>query len=329
MKIKLADLQNLVHRALIKYGFNEDQAKEIAEVMLYAQMRGNNQGVVKLIGAGYHNNATGDIEIIKETKVSALLDAHQNAAMVAVNKGVRLASEKAKEHGISVVGIRGIATSSGALGYYVKKMAEDGLIGFVFAGSLNMVAAVGSYEPIFGTNPFAIGIPGKTKPVVLDMATAAMAYYGVIEANTAGKKLPEGMAYDKNGAPTTEPAAVMDGGALRTFGDSYKSSHLSFMVQALTGPLVGAAFMGVGDGATDSSGHLIIAIDPEVLNGLDSLQEHIDVMVQTVKNSKKLPGVAEILMPSEHGDRIADAVLQSGEIEVEDNLYSELQKAAN
>lgn len=326
MKVKLTELKDLTHKALLKYGFNEQQAKDVAEVLLYAQLRGNNQGVVKLIGAGYHNTATGDIEVLKESKVSALLDAHQNAAMVAVNKAVEMASQKAHEHGVAVVGVHGINTSSGAIGYYVRKMAEDGLVGLLFAGSMNTVAPAGSYQPLFGTNPFAVGVPGKTKPLVLDMATAAMAYYGVIEANTAGRQLPEGIAYDKDGNLTTDPAKVLDDGALRTFDGSYKSSHLSLIVQALGSPLVGAAFMSFGDASKNSGGHLVIAIDPEVLGGLEALREQMDVMVRDLKAAKRLPGVDEILLPSERGDRMADEAEKTGEVEVEDNLYHELQK---
>jgi L-2-hydroxycarboxylate dehydrogenase (NAD+) len=328
VKVKLDELKQLVHKALLMSGFDEEQAKAVGEVMLYAQLRGNNQGIVKLIGAGYHNDATGPVEVVKEGKVSALLDAHQNGAMVAVNKAVAMASAKAKEHGIAVVGINGVNTSSGAIGFYVRKMAEDGLVGMIFAGSMNTVAPAGSFQALFGTNPLAFGIPGKTKPVILDMATAAMAYYGVVEANTAGRQLPEGIAYDKDGNSTTDPAKVIDDGALRTFDGSYKGSHLSMMVQALASPLVGAAFMGVGDGAKNSGGHLVIAIDPEVLGGLDALREQMDVMVKTLKSAKRLPGVDEILMPSERGDRIAEAAEKAGELEIEDNLYRELQKVA-
>lgn len=190
------------------------------------------------------------------------------------------------------------------------------------------MAAEGSYEAIFGTNPFAIGIPSTDKPLVLDMATAAMAYFGVVEANTAGEQLPDGIAYDKAGEPTTEPAKVLDNGALRTFDKSYKGSNLSMMVQVLAGPLIGAAFMGEGDSDKNWGGHLIIAIDPEILGGREALMASVKTMIEKVKATKKLPGVEEILVPSERGDRLTVEVEQNGIIELENNLYAELQKAA-
>lgn len=328
MKVKLAQLKEIVDTALTNYGYDEQDRKIIAEVLLYAQLRGNNQGIVKLIGAGIPNGASGEIETLKETKVSALLDAHQNHAMVAITKASDLAIQKAKQSGIAVVGVHGINTSSGALGFYARKIAREGLIGLVFTAAMETVAAAGSSEAIFGTNPLAIGVPSADKPLVLDMATAAMAYYGVVEANTAGEQLPEGIAYDKAGSPTTEPAKVIDGGALRTFDKGHKSSHLSMMVQVLAGPLVGAAFMGVGDGSKNWGGHLILAIDPEILGGIEALKANVEKMTEKVKATKKLPGTEEILLPSERGDRLTVAAEQSGEIEVENNLYAELQKVA-
>ena len=77
-------------------------------------------------------------------------------------------------------------TSTGALGYYAEAIAKQGLIGLVLAQSPEFVAPHGSKQAIFGTNPIAIGIPAEQGPVVMDMATAAYAWFGLLEAKTAG-----------------------------------------------------------------------------------------------------------------------------------------------
>ena len=327
MKIKLSDLENLTKKALLKYGYTSEESTVIKSVLLYAQMRGNNQGIVKLIGKGIPKATdTGEIKIEKDTKLSALINGNKNHAMVVVNQAVDVAIKKAKEHGIGMVGVNHINTSSGALGYYAKRIAEENLIGIIFAGSMESVSAFGSYEPIFGTNPLAFGIPNKNDVVVLDMATAAMAYFGVIEASTAGKSLPENIAYDKDGNLTTDPSKVLDGGALRTFDKGPKGSGLSMIVQILTGPLIGASFTGVGDVANNWSGHLVLAIDPELLGGSEVLKDGVANMIEKVKSTKKLPNISEIFIPGEKGDALTKKVLNSGEIEVEENLYNELRK---
>lgn len=327
MKVKVDELKKISKKAILSYGYNEDEASAILEVLMYAQLRGNNQGVVKLIGPGIPKAPdVAEIEIEKETKLSAVLNAHKTHAMVAANKAADISIQKAKEHGVGIVGINHIHTSSGAIGYYARKIAKEGLVSFIFVGTIVTVAADGSYEPIFGTNPLAIAVPTEAEPLVFDMSTAAITYFGVVEANTARRALPEGIAYDKEGNLTTDPAKVLDDGAIRTFDQGHKGSGLAMMTQILAGPLVGAAFTGIGDIA-NNWGHLVVAVDPEILGGLGQVKKGVTQMIEKVKATKKLPG-EEVLVPSERGNKMTEEVLAAGEIDIEDNLYNELKKVA-
>jgi L-2-hydroxycarboxylate dehydrogenase (NAD+) len=328
MKVSLDEFNQVVKRAIAGYGYTESEVATIHAVLMYAQMRGNNQGVVKLIGAGIPRDPeAGTVSVAFETEVSALIDGARNHAMVVVDHAVDVALAKASEHGIAVVGVNHLNTSSGAIGCYARRIAHAGLIGIVFAGASPTVAPEGSYEARFGTNPLAIAVPSTNGPVVLDMATAAMARYGVIEAKTAGRALPPNIAYDDEGRLTTDPEAALNG-ALRTFDQSAKGSGLSFMVQALAGPLVGAAFAGIGDVAGNWGGHLVIALDPQLLVGRERMADGIAEMVGEVKSAAPLPGVEEIAVPGEMGDRRARAVTDAAEIEVEDNLYEQLLRVS-
>lgn len=325
MKIKISVLKNLTHQILLHYGYTEGEAKIIEDVLLYAQLRGNNQGVVKLIGKGIPKNQdAGEIKIVKETKLSALIDGSQNMGMIALKKATQIAITKAKTHGFGIVGTHNTSTSTGAIGYYANEIATQGLIGFVFAGSPETVATYCSYEPIFGTNPLAIGVQTEAGPIVLDMATAAMAYYGLIQAKTASKQIPPNIAYDAEGNETTDPGKAMDG-AIKAFG-GHKGAGLAFMVEILTGPLVGATYTGIGD--PNNWGNLIMAIDPELFVDRDEFKKSVNKMAQRVKQTKKLPGVSEIFLPGERGNRLTQKRLMSGEIEIEENLYQELKKVA-
>ena len=325
MKIKLSELDVLAVKALQKYGYDVQEIAVIKEILMYAQLRGNNQGLVKLIGRGIPKSPDAKpIEIVRDTKLSALLKVNNNMGMIVFKKAMEMAVAKAKKHGFGMVGTNNTSSSTGAIGYYAHGIAKQGYISFVFAGSPETVNTYGSYEPIFGTNPLAIGVPTTKDPIVLDMATASMAYYGLIEAKTAGKKIPHDIAYDSEGNLTDDPAKAMDG-ALRPFDKNYKSAGLSFMVEVLTGPLVGASFTGIGDTAKNW-GNLIVALDPELLTDKEQFKKNVSVMAQKVKATKKLLGVKEIFVPGERGDRLTKERMASGTIDIEDNLYHELQK---
>lgn len=327
MTITINEITDLSLRALKKQGYNDEEAKIILDMLLYAQLRGNNQGIVKLIGKGIPKNPqAGTITIEKETKLSARINGAKNPGAVVMHNAVRTAITKAKEHGFGMVGTHDTNSSTGALGYWANQIAKEGLIGFVFAGSPETVAYHGSYEPIFGTNPMAIGVPTDTDPLVLDMATAAMAYYGLIEAKTAGKKIPSDIAYDANGQLTDDPGKAMDG-ALRPFDKSYKGAGLALMVEILTGPLVGASFTGFGDTA-GNWGNLVFVIDPELITDRKVFAENVAKLGKRVKATKKLPETADIVLPGERGNTLTKTRLASGQIEIEENLYHELKKAA-
>ena len=327
MKITIDELRDLTAKALKNYGYNDEEISAISAVLLYAQLRGNNQGVVKLIGAGIPKNpAAGRITIEKETAVSARINGNGNHAMIVVRKALDIVLQKAKANGFGIAGTFNTNTSSGAVGYFASEMAGQGLIGFVFGRSPERVAVHGSYEPVFGTNPLAVGIPAEPNPLVLDMSTAAISFYGLVEAKTAGRKIPSDVAYDSGGKATTDPQEAIQG-AIRSFDRSYKGSGLAMIGEILAGPLVGAAFCGIGD-SKGNWGHLLYAIDPEILIDRDDFVKNVTRLIGKVKSTKPLEGVPEILAPGENGAARMRQHLESGQIEIEDNLLKELRKVA-
>jgi L-2-hydroxycarboxylate dehydrogenase (NAD+) len=327
MKIELKELEALTTKALRNYGYDNEETVIIRDMLLYAQLRGNNQGVVKLIGKGIPRDpGAKEITVEKETALSARINGNQNQAMLVVKKALDVVLEKAKSHGIGIAGTFNTSTSSGAIGYIASEIAGQGLIGLVFASSPPRVATAGSFQPIFGTNPIAIGIPAKPRPIILYMSTAAMAFYGLVVAQTAGKKIPDDVAYNPAGESTCDPAEAVKG-AIRSFDRGYKGAGLALIIEILAGPLVGAACVGVGDPARNW-GHLVLAIDPNLFGDRAEFIGSVTTLIEKVKATKKLPGVDEIFVPGERGNRQAAEIRASGMIEVEDNLLEELRKVA-
>jgi L-2-hydroxycarboxylate dehydrogenase (NAD+) len=328
MKIPIEELKDLTCRAVQNYGYRENEVQIITDVLLYAQMRDNNQGVVKLIDKGIPRDPkAGEIIIEKETPVSARINGNKNHAMIVVSKAVDIVEEKARARGFAIAGTFNTNTSSGAIGYYASRLANQGLIGFSFSRSPERVAVHGSFEPVFGTNPIAVAIPTRSDPIVLDMSTAATSYFGLVEAVTAGRDIPADFAYDARGIPTTSPQEAI-AGAIRSFDRSYKGSGLALIGEILAGPLVGAAFCGIGD-SKGNWGHLIFAIDPELLTDRHEFTENVSAIVDKVKSTKKLQGVEEIFVPGEKESRLAGERQKTGLIDVEDNLFDALRKVAD
>ena len=115
-------------------------------------------------------------------------------------------------------------------------LAEAGLVGIIMATSPEYVAPHGAKQPIFGTNPICCAVPTSRGLMLMDQATAAFAWFGLLEAKTAGRKIPNDIAWDKNGNQTDDPSEALQG-ALRTFDRGYKSSNLAMMVELIAGKL--------------------------------------------------------------------------------------------
>lgn len=320
MKVKVSELQQNVLDGVAKLGYTGDDAQIIADVLLYAQMRGNNQGITKIATGGVPNAAdVQPLEVVKQVKCGALLSGGHS--MVASVRAADMAVELAAEHGVGVVASNHTFTSSGAIGYFARRVAKKGYIALVCVGNggFAKVAPWGSAEAKFGTNPFAYAFPYTGGEVVFDNATAAMAYFGLVEAKLKNESVDEGVGYDKDGLPTTNPAMILEG-SIATFA-GHKGFALSLFVQLL-GSAVSLAGM-PGAHVEDGSGTFVLAIDPGLLAGTDEYMKRATELVEHVKTAKPLPGKS-VVLPGEHGDAVAAAAEATGEIEIADAIWNEL-----
>ncbi len=77
---------------------------------------------------------------------------------------------------------------SGVLGYWVRRLADGGLVAALTATSPRRLPSPEGGPPLTGTNPLAIAIPsGDGRPLVADVAMGAVTHGAVL----AGKALPE------------------------------------------------------------------------------------------------------------------------------------------
>ena len=318
MKLSVAELEDKVAAGIARLGYEKDEARIIKEVLLYAEMRGNNQGITKIATDGVP--AVEDVpgyKLVNQNKCGALISGGQ--AMVATQKAADLAVSLAEKHGVGIVGTNHATSSSGAIGYFSRQIAGAGYIGIAVVGTGPYVAPTGSCEAKLGTNPISYAFPTSKSPVVFDCTTAAMAYFGVVEAKLKGEPLPEGFAFDENGNPTTDAAEAL-GGSVTTFG-AHRGYGLSLLVQLLAGPLVGATYAGAN--AEKGAGTLILAIDPGLLLDKAEYLANSTELCELVTGAKPLGG-ADVQLPGERGDAIRSTAMEAGEIEVADAIWEEL-----
>jgi LDH2 family malate/lactate/ureidoglycolate dehydrogenase len=324
MRVPIKDLRIKILNVLSK-NMSEKDSQKVTDYIMWAEMSGNStQGITKLTGESPIQEIKPDypIKIEKETPVSALLDGGKGSAIVVADRALEIVAKKANETGIAIVGARNTFSSNGAQSYHVEKLAKKDLIGIIVSRSPGTVSAFNSIDPLLGTNPIGFAFPTNDEPIVFDAATSAMTFYGLVIARAHKQQLPEGVATDKNGNPTTDPNEAIDGGAVKPFGNSYKAAGLGMLVELLSGPLINGAYL---DYKTYDKewGTTFIAINPNILVDVDKFKAACSDFVSIIRNSRTKPN-EKIHMPHDRSRKNYNECMASSFVEVDDVIYKEV-----
>lgn len=311
IEVSIEEARKTTAKALEMIGWDADDAAIQAKVMTAAELCGNNQGLVKMYQPALMAPAPDASKptIERETMTSAIVNANQAPGMLAAVMASDLAMKKIETSNspISIVCSYNSSTSSGQLAHYVERIAQQGMIGIALANSPEFVAIAKGAKPVFGTNPLAVGVPvAGSRPFTFDMATSAIALYGVLTSKAKGEPLPPNVAYDKGGNWTQDASAVLEGGAIATFG-GHKGAGLSLCVELLAGALSNSAVLGQVESkkSAKSWGHTFIAIRPGDL--VDDFDCKAASIIETIKASGP-----DIRVPGERSGRTADERLATG-----------------
>lgn len=254
--------------------------------------------------------------IARETPASAQVDGDGATGHVAGRFAVDVAIRKAKDVGVGVVGLVR-AGDLFMLGAYVERIARAGLGGMTFTNGAFRVHAPGGIDPVIGTNPVAFGFPVPDgDPVVIDFAISTAALGHVRIASYSDEPISAGVAVDRDGNPTTNAKAAIDG-AFSAIG-GHKGFGLGLAGALLSGPIIGAmvgrerAEAAAASNGPPERGHTFIAIDPAAFGDVGTSLKRTRRFLDEIKASRKAPGVDEVLIPGERSFRTRRRSLAKG-----------------
>ncbi len=328
--------KEVIRTLLKKFGASDEEAGATAEVLAEADLRGfGSHGILRLpyiLRALKRGTIVpnAEIKVIKETPATALIDGGHGLGHPVAARAMGSAVEKAKKQGVGAVGVHN-TNHFGIAGYYAEMATREGLIGIVTTTTDALVHPWGGVEPLLGTNALAIGVPGDP-PILLDMAMSVAARGKLVKAMKEGKSVPEGWAIGPDGEPATDPKKGLEG-ALSPFG-GVKGYGLALALEVLAGPLVGAAAGKEVVGTLEpvegysTKGDFMIAIDPAAFGSAEEFKVRVQKFVAQIKESRKAPGVEEILAPGEPELRTREKRLKEG-IPIADEIWDELVKIGN
>ena len=315
--LQLSDVKAICKNALAASGINPVATAAITEVVTAAERDGcHSHGLFRVPGycQGILSGTVNGSALPKVSDVApgvVRVDAGGGYSPPAILAGRELAISKARENGISCLVIHN-SVHFAALWWEVEALAREGIVSLAFVNSRSFVAhQPGGKRKLYGTNPMAFGFPRAAPkddnqndtdtptsikdPLVWDQASSAMARGEIQLCQRDGRILPEGVAIDRDGQPTTSPEEALEGAQL-PFG-GHKGSLIAMMVELLAAGLTGSNFAfeaenDCGNGPTNH-GELIIMIDPLVTTGGDGYIRHCEMLFENIleEEGTRLPSM--------------------------------------
>ncbi|MDQ2963393.1 MAG: Ldh family oxidoreductase [Pseudomonadota bacterium] len=301
-QLSLEQLHDLAYHALARAGAHSDMAVATARALVYANAHGlSSHGVARIPQYAAHlknGRADGSAKpkITAAKGGAALVDAGCGLAFSACALAVHEAIRRARDFGVAYAGVTN-SHHFGVAGYHLEAVGGAGLVGMAFGNSPAAMPAAGGTRSIFGTNPIAAIFPRPhAAPLLIDLSLSEAARGKLMIAAKEGKAIPLGWALDKEGKPTTDPEAGLEGSMLPLGGP--KGAMLALIVELLVTALTGAAIgfeatsFFVNEGNRPRLGQAFLVIDPAALSGRAIYDERIEALIAAMQEDPavRLPG---------------------------------------
>ena len=301
-RFTIAELRTLAVRALRHAGASAAMADSTARALVDAEAQGlTSHGLSRIAQYATHlTNGRADgaaVPAVSRSKGGAvLIDARSGLAFPACALAVADAIARARQFGVAFAGVTN-SHHFGVAAYHLAPVAKAGMVGLAFGNSPAAMPAAGGKRPLFGTNPIAAIFPRRFgAPLTIDLSLSEVARGKLMVAAKEGRAIPLGWAVDKEGQPTTDPQAGLEGSMLPMGGT--KGAMLALMVELLACALTGAA-MGfeadtffVDAGNAPRIGQAFLVIDPDALAGHGAYLDRTEALIAAMiaDDGVRLPG---------------------------------------
>lgn len=309
MSYSVDALRRFTEEIMIKAGLSEQESRIFSDSLISAEMRGvTSHGLTRLstyarrVEEGLVANHT-EPEILQDGGSVMRIDGKNGMGAYIGTRVMELCISRARESGTAFATVCG-GNHFGCASYFTLQAAKNNMIGFAVANGPAAIPPTGGTKPLLGTNPVSLSIPaGKYEPLVLDMATSAVARGKVALANKNGTSIPEGWGLDSRGRSTTNPADILNGGSMLPMGGA-KGYGIALIVEILSSCLSGAQ-NGQTLGSfydfsrTQDTGYAFGAIDIGKIIDIDIFKNSVDALFDSMKACPKAEGVNEIKIPGQ------------------------------
>ena len=300
-------LRDLCMRIFASCGMMSPDARLLADTLVEADLGGvHSHGVLRV--PEYVHKLTGGVDpqgrpqVVSDDGACLVVDGGNSMGQIGAHFAMERAIERAGELGIAAVAVRG-SNHCGAMAYYSAMALPHDMIGMATTNALPTMAPWGGAERILGINPVSFAIPaGDELPIIYDAAFAGSSHGKIRIYHQQGRSLPEGWALDRDGQPTTDAGAAIDG-LLQPIG-AFKGVGLTLVMGILSSMLSGAAYgTELGDmqrGPTaGQDGHFVLALRIGAFEQPERFKARVDKAIREIHACRRAPGVERMYVPGE------------------------------
>jgi LDH2 family malate/lactate/ureidoglycolate dehydrogenase len=318
--ISFERLLDLLSQLFAAWGFCNEDSAILARLVLEADLRGiDTHGIQRLpfyrrIIRDGHVHTDAKPTVVRESAVSAVVDAKKTMGHLAARHSMQLAIAKAQETGIGIVATRN-SNHFGIAGCFAQMASEQGLVGICCTNSYPIMPATFGDIPVIGSNPLAFAFPSSPLDFLYDASSTVVSLGKVELSAKLGQQLEMPWGMDENGAPTTDPQAVLGasptngrgvyglGGPGETNG-GHKGYGQGLIVEILTAILSGGmtALDIAADGGVGAS-HFFGAFNPELFGSLDLMRQRLGDYFEQLRHSNRHTPNRRIYL---HGEKEAE-----------------------
>jgi (2R)-3-sulfolactate dehydrogenase (NADP+) len=330
--LSLGEVEALTRRALLACGVDPHNEKSVTASIVAAEADGiHSHGLARLPTYCEHARV-GKIDGRAQPKLTLpkpgliRVDASHGFAHPAIDLGLPAVCKAAGTQGIAALAVTN-SYNCGVVGYHVERMATKGVLSLAFVNAPASIAPAGGATPVFGTNPIAIAVPRMGKePLVLDQSSSVVARSEIIVHQQRGEPIPLGWALDRDGKPTTDARAALDGGTMLPAG-GYKGAGLALIVEIFAAWLtnanlsIDASSFADNRGGPPRTGQFFVAVDVASLAG-EGASLRLERLLAAISAQKGAR------VPGERRARARQRTAQSG-VTISKKLFESIEGYAN
>ncbi len=338
-------LRAFCEKIFIRYGFSAQEAKDIVDVLITADLFGiESHGVQRMVRyADALNNGFIDpkasVCTVFETPCSAVWDATKTMGQIISISAMKFAIQKAREYGFGIVTVKN-SNHFGIAGYYTLMAAEEDMLGICMTNTEAIAIPTNGKKAMLGTSPIAVCMPADPIPFWYDAATTVVTRGKLEVYQKAEKPLPSGWAADENGISCTEAKQIIrnicdkKGGGIFPLGGeheisgSHKGYGLGIIVELFTSIFSGGTTSPhvQNNGNADTS-FCFMAMDYGMFGNKCEIKNRVSALLQELRESPHAEGCERVFT---HGEKewLSKTQVEKNGIPVQEKTVYELQQIA-